>query len=96
MNTEPEHIIEADGTELWRLNGKLHRTDGPAVIYADDSKFWFLNDELHRTDGPAVIRPNGDQYWFLNGKLYDFSDWLAALDADDKTKTLLALKWSST
>ena len=72
MNTEPEHIIEADGYEYWLLNGVLHRTDGPAMIY-----------------------PDGEQRWYLNGKRYYFSDWLAALDADDKAKTLLTLKWSS-
>lgn len=27
----------------WRMNGKLHRDDGPAVIYPDGTKEWWLN-----------------------------------------------------
>ena len=94
MNTEPKISVEENGTQRWYLNGKLHRTDAPAEIYPNGSQYWFLNGVVHRTDGPAVIFPDGTQRWWLNGKRYDFSDWLAALDADDKTKTLLTLKWS--
>ena len=96
MNTEPKMTVDDNGTQRWRLNGKLHRTDAPAAIWPDGVEFWYLNGERHRTDGPAVIFPGGDQYWYLNGELYDFSDWLMRIDADDKTKTLLTLKWSST
>jgi hypothetical protein len=31
------------GTKEWRLNGKLHREDGPAVEYADGVKYWFYH-----------------------------------------------------
>ena len=92
MNTEPEHIIHEDGYEYWLLNGELHRTNGPAEIWSDGTQYWWLNGVLHREDGPAVIFSEGDQYWWLNGKEYNFSDWLAALDADKKTKILLTLK----
>ena len=95
MNTELTHKVDAYGTQRWYLNGVRDREDGPAVIYPDGAEFWYLNGVLHRTDGPAVIFPGGDQCWYLNDESYDFSDWLAALDADDKTKTLLTLKWSS-
>jgi len=47
--------IWADGTQRWYLNGKVHRTDGPAAIWADGSQFWYLNGQSHRADGPAVI-----------------------------------------
>jgi len=33
-----------DRTE-WRLNGKLHREDGPAIEYETGNKSWYLNDE---------------------------------------------------
>ena len=59
-----------DGIEYWYLNGKRHRTDGPAIIYHSGSQYWYLNDKLHRTDGPAVIYPDGTQYWYLNGKYH--------------------------
>ena len=62
--------IYDNGTKLWCLNGKLHRTDGPAVEYADGSKYWYLNDKLHRTDGPAIEDANGTKLWCLNGKLH--------------------------
>jgi hypothetical protein len=50
-------------------NGRLHRTDGPALEYADGHKEWWVNDKRHRTDGPAV---EGIYYnsWFVNGKLH--------------------------
>ena len=54
-------------SQYWYLNGKCHRTDGPAVIYADGSQYWFLNARVHRTDGPAIIFANGAQRWYLNG-----------------------------
>jgi len=35
---EPEKIVLPDGTQEWRLNGRLHRTDGPALIWTDGSE----------------------------------------------------------
>ena len=57
-----------DGTKFWFLNGKLHRTDGPAKEWSDGDKFWYLNGQLHRTDGPAVEYTNGTKFWYLNGQ----------------------------
>lgn len=79
MNTEPELTVDDEGTKRWRLNGKRHREDGPAVIYADGSRFWYQNDMLHRTDGPAVIHSDGDLSWYLNGKEYLEDDWLTII-----------------
>lgn len=59
-------------------NGKLHRTNGPAIIYKNNDIFsdcigWHNNGKLHRTDGPAIIRyscsANKDYNWYLYGKL---------------------------
>jgi len=55
------------GNVYWRLNGKLHREDGPAIESADGSKFWYVNGELHRSDGPAREWANGDKEWYVNG-----------------------------
>ena len=60
-----------DENECWYLNGKLHRTDGPAVIRSDGCQKWYLNGNLHRTDGPAVTWSNGSQKWYLNGEKVD-------------------------
>ena len=67
---KPELIIWSDGTKIWRLNGKLHQEDGPAVEYLDGSKEWFLNGKHHRENGPAAEYSNGTQTWWLNGKLH--------------------------
>lgn len=56
------------GDKEWRLTGKLHREDGPAVEYADGTKVWYLNGKLHREDGPAVEHVDESKYWYLNGK----------------------------
>ena len=65
-----ECIINNFGDKFWRLNGKWHRTDGPAVEWAGGDKLWFLNGEFHRTDGPAIEYTNGDKFWYINGKEY--------------------------
>jgi hypothetical protein len=33
----------AGNDTFWYLDGKIHRTDGPAVEWADGDKSWFLN-----------------------------------------------------
>ena len=47
------------GYTMWLLNGKKHRTSGPAVITPSGSQEWHQNGELHREDGPAIEYPNG-------------------------------------
>jgi hypothetical protein len=64
---------------IWWLNGKRHRTDGPAVIWEDGDQWWLLNDNPHRTDGPAIIRANGTQIWYLNGQVYTEQEWQNAV-----------------
>jgi hypothetical protein len=67
---EPTLKTYKDGTQVWWLNGKLHREDGPAVIYPDGSQYWYLSGDLHREDGPAVIYPDGTKKWFLNDEFH--------------------------
>ena len=57
------------GAIVYFLNGKTHRTDGPAIEWADGSKEWFLNGGCHRDNGPA-IEANGNNFWYLNGELH--------------------------
>ena len=56
-----------NGSKHWRLNGKRHRVDGPAIEWSDGSKQWWLNGKLHREDGPAIEYPDGTKKWLLNG-----------------------------
>jgi hypothetical protein len=37
------------------LNGKLHRTDGPAIEYSNGGGSWYLNDV--RVTEEAVMKP---------------------------------------
>ena len=63
--------ISVDDQEIaWYLNGKYHRTDGPAIEYRNGSHYWFLNGKLHRTDGPAIEHRDGTCSWYLNGVNY--------------------------
>ena len=67
----PTCLTYKDGTKEWGLNGKLHRTDGPAIEGADGRKEWYNHGKRHREDGPAVVLSNGTCYWYLNGKELD-------------------------
>ena len=62
--------IYKSGFKSWRLNGKLHREDGPAIEHPDGTKEWRLNDKLHREDGPAIERPDGSEEWWKNGMYF--------------------------
>ncbi len=51
---EPECTINSLGDRHWRLNGKRHRTDGPASEYATGDKRWYLNGEKYTEKQHAV------------------------------------------
>lgn len=75
MANELERIVYPNGNIEYRLNGLVHREDGPARISAmDDIKQWFINGKLHRDDGPAVINKgaHGTLYyaWYWHGILH--------------------------
>ena len=84
IDTEPIFEIDEFGTKKWRLNGLLHRKDGPAIEWADESKFWFLNGKCHREDGPAIEHSDGSKSWYLNYKLHREDG--PAIERDDGTK----------
>jgi len=54
----------------WRLNGKKHREDGPAIKLSNGTKSWFINGNRHREDGPAIEYADGATSWYKNGKLH--------------------------
>lgn len=57
---------------IWRLDGRLHRLDGPARILNDGSEIWYRGGAVHRDeDLPASTRINDtglDQEWWLHGQ----------------------------
>ena len=67
------------------LDGKMHRTDGPALVFTDgESKkveYWAIHDELHRTDGPAIVDHSSRRYeYYLYGEFLLFGEWAFILD----------------
>jgi hypothetical protein len=52
------HFTLPDGTQLWLLDGKKHREDGPAVIYPDGSRMWCIDDniEAYSHDGTEILK----------------------------------------
>ena len=38
--------VNENGT-FWKLNGNLHREDGPAIEYANGTKEWWLNGKQY-------------------------------------------------
>jgi hypothetical protein len=63
-------ILHLKTHKEYRINGKLHRLDGPSKVYKNGGKRWFQANQLHRVDGPAVIYGNGGKRWFQFGKLH--------------------------
>lgn len=70
-----ERIVLEDRIE-YRLNGVLHRDQGPAVERKDKTLYWFYKGKRHREDGPAIVYPeskhltNGKHVWYQNGVLH--------------------------
>jgi len=77
MSSSPEMTINANGDKEWKVDGKLHREDGPAIEYANGDKAWHVNGKHHREDGPAIEYTNGYKAWCLNGYQieYDPETW---------------------
>jgi len=92
---KPEIKIDEDGTKKYFLNGKLHRSEGPAVENADGSKIWYLNGERHRLDGPAVENADGTKEWYINGKdvTNEIKIWLKEYPLPEN-ETLFKLTWT--
>lgn len=60
--------VDDDGTRNWYLNGKLHRTDGPAVEYVQRKKRTLLLGLCWGKNVPDDEYANGEKHWYLNGK----------------------------
>ena len=47
---DEQGITYEDGDKYWHLNGKLHRTDGPACEYSNGHKSWYLNGKYYSAE----------------------------------------------
>ena len=103
MSEKSKRIEFSDRIE-YRLNGKLHREDGPAIERTSGTKEWYFNGKLHRLDGPAdaehrqampaVERANGHKSWFIDGKLHRLGG--PAIESTDGYKEWWRWRWSIT
>jgi hypothetical protein len=85
MNKKPELEIDEKGNKFWKLNGFLHREDGPAVEWSNDGgKQWWIDGIRHREDGPAIEWSNGKKFWYLNGYPYSKEKWFNLLTPEQK------------
>lgn len=103
-----EYRIEEDGpvyTELWLLDDRPHREDGPACILrrtADGAvgfELWCREGRLHRDDGPAALQYDFDSgrvveaHYFLNGAPARRDDGPESLEFDPQTGRLRNAAW---
>ena len=63
-------VSDETGSHIFKIEGKIHNEDGPAVIYVDGSKFWLINDVGHRVDGPAEEWNCGFRRWLNHGIIH--------------------------
>ena len=57
----------------YKLHGKIHRVDGPAII-SQLGEMWMINGIFHRLCGPAII--SGDyKAYYIDGVRLEFDDW---------------------
>lgn len=60
--------IEKTNNLSFFINGKLHRSDGPAVI-TNKFHFYYIYGNLHRQQAPAIVGDNV-KAWYRYGKLH--------------------------
>ena len=65
---QPTLEILENGSKSWRVNGLLHRLDGPAMEWLDGTKSWWVNGQRHRLNGPAIEFADGSKQWWINGE----------------------------
>jgi hypothetical protein len=76
--------IDSKGNKFWKLNGQLHREDGPAVIFGYCEK-WYKKGVLHRgNDEPAIDFKDGHKEWYVDGLLHREKDQPAIVSHSGK------------
>ena len=54
---KPTMWVDEFGNKEWRLNGKYHRLDGPAIEQVSGHKEWYLNGKYYSTE---------EEYWLAD------------------------------
>lgn len=74
-------MVELQAKEEWRVDGQLHREDGPALMTFQGTKAWSRHGKLHREDGPAIEIAEEEDLLADGGTLerggrsYDSQEW---------------------
>ena len=50
MKEQPQCEVDKNGTKIWRLNGRYHREDGPAVETKDGYRAWYIHGKIRRPE----------------------------------------------
>jgi len=84
MENKPKMSSLPDGTKRWKLNGVLHREDGPAMEFVSGTKKWYINGLIHRENGPAVEQNDGISEWYKQGKRHriDGPAWISPISSE--------------
>jgi hypothetical protein len=56
-------------SEVWCINGKCHREDGPAIDNSSGNREYWVNGKRHRVDGPAMEYSYGKPKYYMRGKI---------------------------
>ncbi len=67
-----EVITKTAESTTYKINDKLHRTDGPAIECKNGDKYYYLDGKRHRTDGPAMECNNNKEYYLDGVKVEPF------------------------
>src|SRR5689334_5937524 len=59
----PVLTVDSSGRREWKLDGDLHRDDGPAVRLPDGTTEWWRHGRPHRVGAPAVESADGTLEW---------------------------------
>ena len=54
-------------TREWRIKGKLHNMQGPAIVKSDGGREWWLNGYRQPLVTPNVIKGDGTKEWHKQG-----------------------------
>lgn len=91
-------VIES---ERWHVNGKFHRTDGPAWVHyhyngVTCTKRWYKHNILHRLDGPAEACYYDDgsvrsEIWMINGVELNINEFLKEIDMTEMNEEAIVL-----
>lgn len=65
-------VIEADGTQIYYVNGHKGNPNGPTIIKPNGYMEYWTNNKLGRKEeiGPAIIYPDGGKDWVWNNLLH--------------------------